>query len=157
MSGLMSAAAVITIVSVFLTQLTFHPFAIGHESSTYALDGLGRYHAVTHGSRRLALDGHAPAFGAVAIAGAVALLISAALALLCKSVALVSALSAGVAFSAAGVIAAVCACEALEGGDFPNHAWGGGFWLLGTGASLAGLAAVVGAALTAVDPRARRR
>jgi hypothetical protein len=158
-SGAMCAAAVITIVSVLLPQLIFHRRVLGEPARvTYALDGLGRYHLVGRGSGRFAVGSDAPALGEVAIAGAVLLMVAAVVALLPTRRTLVSALHAGVACFAAGVIVAVLACEVLiEGTGFPNQSWAAGFWLLVVGASLAGLAALVNAAYVGLDARSGRR
>jgi hypothetical protein len=153
----MSAGAVITIISVYLTQVTFNPTAFAHVDSTYALDGLGRYHLVGRGSPRFSIDGHAPALGAVAIAGAVAVVITAAVAVLPNRRILVSAVNAGVACLTAGVIAAAVACDAMQGTSFPEHTWAAGFWLLAVGASLTVSAALMNAARVGLDTRSDQR
>ena len=138
----MATGGVLTIVSVYLTQLTFRVNVFGGPSPTYAMNGFGHYRLVGRASPRFAISGHAPELGAVAIAGAVALLAAAVAAVSLKRGTVVSAVSSGVACLAAGVIAAALACEALEGTDISKYSWAAGFWLLVAAACVAAVAAL---------------
>lgn len=140
-SGGMVAGAVITIVSVYMTQLFFHPFKLGRIEPTYALTGFGRFHLVGRGTPRYAFGGRGPALGEVAIVGALALLVAAAAGALLAAGSARSAANA-VACLAAGVIVATVGCEATEAGEFLRHSWAAGFWLLLVGACVAALAAL---------------